>query len=325
MKNIDMMKGAKKLVEICAGVKKDEKVLVVTDTNNIKIAEIIASVAFEKGAEIAICIMTIRKSNGENPPGMICNAMMKADVIFAPTTYSITWAEATRKAADKGGARVVSMPDYNEDILISGGLEADFQAQEKIVEKMSSLFTNARTARLRAPAGTDLSMELGNRKGNSEKGFCRKAGEVCGPPNIESNIAPLEGTTNGRIVCDASVIHPDIRKLNDPIIFEVKNGFVVHISGGGKAKMMKEVLENAKDPTVFNIAELGIGFNPKAKIKGFMTEDEGCLGTAHIGLGDNHTRQGNVTSPLHIDLVLKNPTLFLDKELIIENSKLLFL
>lgn len=324
MINIDMIKGARILVEICAGVKKDEEVLIVTDTKNVKIAEIVASVAFEKGAEISICIMTLRKANGENPPETICNAMMKADVIFAPTTYSITWAEATRKAADKGGARVVSMPDYNEDILISGGIEADFQAQEKFVEKMSSLLTCAKSARLTTQAGTDLIMELGTRKGNSEKGFCRKPGEVCGPPNIESNIAPLEETANGKIVCDASVIHPDIRKLDELIIFIVKNGFVVNIDGGGKSKIMKEILEDAKDPTVYNIAELGIGFNPKAKIKGFMTEDEGCLGTAHIGLGDNHTRQGNVVSPLHIDLVLKNPTLFLDNKLVIKNSKFLF-
>jgi len=325
MKNIDMMKGAKILVEICAGVKKDEKVLIVTDTNNVKIAEIIASVVFGKGIEVVICIMTIRKSNGENPPETICNAMMKADVIFAPTTYSMTWAEATRKAATEGKARVVSMPDYNEDILISGGLEADFKAQEQIVEKMSNLFTSARTAKLTTSAGTNLSMELGNRTGNSEKGFCRKPGEVCGPPNIESNIAPIEETANGKIICDASVIHPDIRKLDEPIIFIVKNGFVVNIEGGGKAKIMNEILKEAKDPTVYNIAELGIGFNPKAKIKGFMTEDEGCLGTAHIGLGDNHTRQGKVRSPLHIDLVQKNPTLFLDKKIVIKNSKFLFL
>ncbi len=323
MKNIEMMKGAKKLVDVCAGVKENENVLIVSDTNNVKIAEIITSVAFERGAEVALCIMTVRKSNGENPPEMICHAMMKADVIFAPTTYSITWAEATRKAAAQG-ARVVSMPDYHENILISGGLEADFQAQEKIVEKMSDLFSNAHYARLTTPAGTDLSMELGDRKGNAEKGFCSKPGEVCGPPNIESNIAPIEGTANGKIVCDASIIHPDIRKLDEPVYFIVKNGFVVDIEGGGKAIKMKEVLAEAKDNTVYNIAELGIGFNPKAKIKGLMTEDEGCLGTAHIGLGDNHTRQGKVTSPLHIDLVLKEPTLFLDDELVIKNSKLLF-
>jgi len=324
MRNIDMMRGAKTLVDVCGAVKKNEKILVVTDTNNVKIAEIIASVAFEKGAEIALCIMTARKSNGENPPEMISQAMMKADVIFAPTTYSITWAEATRKAADKGGARVVSMPDYNEDILISGGLEADFLAQEEIVDKMSCLFTEATNARLTTPAGTDIFMKLGNRKGNSEKGFCRNAGDVCGPPNIESNIAPIEETANGIIVCDASIIHPEIRKLDNPVIFNVKNGFVVNISGEGKAIRFKEILENANNPTVFNIAELGIGFNPKAKIVGFMTEDEGCLGTAHIGLGDNHTRQGIVNSPMHIDLVLKNPTLFLDDELVIENSKMLF-
>lgn len=323
MKNIEMMKGAKKLVDVCAGVKEKEKVLVVTDTNNIKIAEIITSVAFERGAEVALCIMTVRKSNGENPPEMICHAMMKAEVIFAPTTYSITWAEATRNAAAQG-ARVVSMPDYHEDILIAGGLEADFPAQEKIVEKMSELFSQAQQARLTTPAGTDISMELGNRTGNTEKGFCSKPGEVCGPPNIESNIAPIEGTANGKIVCDASIIHPDIRKLDQSVSFIVKDGFVVDIEGRGKAKRMKEVLAEAKDHTVYNIAELGIGFNPKAKIIGLMTEDEGCLGTAHIGLGDNHTRQGKVTSPLHLDLVLKDPTLFLDNKLVIEDSKLLF-
>ena len=323
MKSIEMIKGAKKLVDVCAGVKENEKVLVVTDTNNVKIAEMITSVAFERGAEVTICIMTVRKSNGENPPEMICQAMMKAEVIFAPTTFSITWAEATRKAAAQG-ARVVSMPDYHEDILISGGLEADFSAQEKIVEKMSELFSQAQQARLTTPAGTDLSMELGDRKGNSEKGFCSKPGEVCGPPNIESNIAPIEDTASGKIVCDASIIHPDIRKLDEPVSFMVKDGFVVDIEGGAKATRMREVLAESQDHTVYNIAELGIGFNPKAKIVGLMTEDEGCLGTAHIGLGDNHTRQGKVTSPLHIDLVLKNPTLFLDNKLVIKNSELLF-
>lgn len=323
MKNIEMIKGAQKLVDVCAGVRENEKILVVTDTNNIRIAELVASVAFERGAEIAICIMTVRKSNGENPPEMICNAMMKADVIFAPTTYSITWAEATRKAASLG-ARVVSMPDYHEDILISGGLEADFKAQEKLVEKMSELFSNSHLARLTNPVGTDLSMELGERKGNSEKGFCSGPGDVCGPPNIESNIAPIEGTANGKIVCDASIIHPDIRKIDSPITFIVKDGFVVEIEGDGKAQRMREVLAEANDQTVYNIAELGIGFNPKAKIVGLMTEDEGCLGTAHIGLGDNHTRQGTVTSPLHIDIVLKNPSLYLDNKEIIRNSKFLF-
>ncbi|MFO7890544.1 MAG: leucyl aminopeptidase, partial [bacterium] len=246
MKNIEMMKGARKLVDVCAGVKENEKVLIVADTNNLNIAEIIASVAFERGAEVALCIMTVRKSNGENPPEMICHAMLKADVIFAPTTYSITWAEATRKAASQG-ARVVSMPDYHENILISGGLEADFPAQEKIVEKMSELFSKAHLARLTTPAGTDLSMELGDRKGNTEKGFCSKPGEVCGPPNIESNIAPIEETANGKIVCDASIIHPDIRKVDEPVSFIVKDGFVVDIEGGGKAKRMKEVLAEAKD------------------------------------------------------------------------------
>ena len=66
-----------------------------------------------------------------------------------------------------------------------------------------------------------------------------------------------------------------VPEIDKPIRITVKDGFAVDIDGGLAAKNLKEVLEGAgeklkadnKDPKlVFNIAELGIGMNDKAKV-----------------------------------------------------------
>jgi len=325
MKNLEMIKGVKTLLDKCANVKAGEKVLIVADTDNIRIAELIATAAIERNAEAVVCIMTPRKAHGENPPETIVSAMMKADVVFEPTTYSLTRSEATQKAA-QAGVRVVSMPAYVEEMLIRGAIEADFPAHEKTVQKLADLFTEATTAKLTAPGGTEITMELGGaaRKGETGKGFCTGPGTICGPPNIEANISPIEGTAEGVVFADVSIPDPQMGVLSAPIEVTVNGGLITNIKGMADAAALRKILEEKKDPTVYNIAELGVGLNPKARICGIMLEDEGALGTAHIGIGDNHTSGGTVKAPLHLDLIINNPTLELDGKVIIKDSELLF-
>ena len=325
MKNLEMIKGVKTLLDKCANVKAGEKVLIVADTDNVRIAELLATAAIERNAEAVVCIMTPRKAHGENPPETIVSAMMKADVVFEPTTYSLTRSEATQKAA-QAGVRVVSMPAYVEEMLIRGAIEADFPAHEKTVQKLADLFTEATTAKLTAPGGTEITMELGGaaRKGETGKGFCTGPGTICGPPNIEANISPIEGTAEGVVFADVSIPDPQMGVLSAPIEVTVNGGLITNIKGMADAAALRKILEEKKDPTVYNIAELGVGLNPKARICGIMLEDEGALGTAHIGIGDNHTSGGTVKAPLHLDLIINNPTLELDGKVIIKDSELLF-
>ena len=323
MRNLEMIKGAKTLVEKCANVQSGEKVLIVADTDNARIAEIVATAALERDAEVVLCFMTPRKAHGEDPPEMIVSAMRKADVVFEPTTYSLTRSEATQKA-QQAGARVVSMPAYVEEMLIRGAIEADFPAQEETVDKLADLFTHATTAKLTAGGGTKITMELGDREGLTGKGFCPGPGTVCGPPNIEANISPIEGTAEGIVIADVSVPDPEMGVLSAPIELTVKDGLITDIEGGTDAAILRRILEEKGDPTVYNIAELGIGLNPKARICGIMLEDEGALGTAHIGIGDNHTSGGTVNAPLHLDMIIRSPTLELDGRVVIQDSKLLF-
>ena len=72
-----------------------------------------------------------------------------------------------------------------------------------------------------------------------------------------------------------------------------------------------------------NIAEFGIGANEKAKLSGMILEDEKVLGTVHIALGNNVTMGGNVNVGIHLDGVIKRPTVYFDHSLIMDKGKLL--
>ena len=52
-----MMKGAKKLVEVCGKVQPGEKVLIVSDFEKVSIAQAIAAAAHQRDAEVVISLM----------------------------------------------------------------------------------------------------------------------------------------------------------------------------------------------------------------------------------------------------------------------------
>ena len=85
---------------------------------------------------------------------------------------------------------------------------------------------------------------------------------------------------------------------------------------------MDEVLDSA-GKEARNIAEFGIGTNENAKITGNILEDEKVIGTCHIALGNNAGFGGKVNVQLHIDGIIKKPTIFVDNKKILDDGRLL--
>jgi len=319
VKEILEMRGARKLVKVNARVKPGEKVAIVTDYNKIEIAKMLAAAVTETGAEPVLMVMAPREAHGMEPPPIISSALLAADVIFTPTEKSLGQTVAISEARKKG-ARIVILSEITEDLLKSGPIEADFVAQEPLCEKLADLLTKAKGAKVITRRGTNITMSLEGRNGRVLSGLIWNPGDFGSPPNIEASICPMEGTAEGIIVIDGSIA--GIGKLTSPLKETVEKGLVVKIEGGPEASTLRKTLESAQDVYAYNIAELGIGLNPKSKLTGFLLEDESILGSIHIALGTNIFMGGKVKSLMHIDQIMLKPSLWLDNSLIIKEGEI---
>lgn len=267
-------------------------------------------------------IMTPREKAGQEPPKIIAEGMKHADVVLLPVSYSVTHTYAVKEAAAKGG-RILVMTDFTEEMLIHGGIEADFRELKPICKFVAHSFTCGKRVHLTSPGGTDLTMDITGRRGNAL--YCIvEPGEFSTVPTVEANVSPIEGTANGRIVADASIPYLGIGLLDEPVIVDVKDGFITKISGGRQADILRRDLESHNDKNSFNIAELGIGLNPKCRMCGIMLEDEGVVGTAHIGIGTNITLGGDTKAPCHYDLIMWDPRVEIDGTLVIDGPRVIF-
>lgn len=193
------------------------------------------------------------------------------------------------------------------------------QAQhEEIRQKLSA----AKEVRITTPAGTDLFYDKSGIKAIAADGNYTMhgtggnlpAGEVYSPPNGKK--------IEGKVVIDGSSrTHEHTILIKNPIELTIKDGEIANIEGGEEAKQLENTLKwaasVAKNPgNVRRICELGIGLNPKASIIGAMIVDDKALGTAHIGIGSNYWFGGNIYAIIHLDQVFKNPSIYLDGELL---------
>jgi len=274
----------KKSLKNSMGLKKKETVLIVTDTTNRKIGVAFFEAAREISSEAIFMEITPLKINGQEPPQVVAQAMKTADVVMITTTKSITHTIATKKARTSG-TRIASMPDITEDI-IKRTLSADYNKIEKRSKKLANILEKGSIIRVLTKAGTDITMIISHRQAHgTSEGFIKKKGKLGNLPAGEACVSPREATANGLYVIDST--SPLGGKVDKPIKIIVEKGFATKISGGKAATELKKQLKSLKNKNVYNIAEIGIGTNDKAKLTGNVLEDEKVLGTAHIALGDN--------------------------------------
>jgi leucyl aminopeptidase (aminopeptidase T) len=317
---LEEMKGARILVDICGVVRIGEKVVIATDTDKLQIADIITKACIERGVEPIALSMIPRKNHGEEPPIPFAATLREADVVFAVTSFSLFHTNARIEACKKG-VRWVNLPDFSMQMLREGGLFVDFHKQSMKAEKIGQILSSGLSVRVITDKGTNIQFSIAGRDAIVESGISDKPGMVNSPPDIECSIAPLEGTAKGKIVIDGSIVLPGLGPLKEEVSLCILGGFVKEIEGSEKAILFKNILKSAQEKEVYNIGEFGIGLNPKCKICGSMLEDEGVYGTIHFGIGDNHTMGGCVEASMHTDVVVKNPTVFIDKKMVIKSGK----
>jgi leucyl aminopeptidase (aminopeptidase T) len=161
-----------------------------------------------------------------------------------------------------------------------------------------------------------LELSVDRRKWLQDTGICQRRGEFINLPAGEIFVAPREGSANGSLVIDGAFW--DV--LKEPVKVTIKDGYAARFVG---AKNTVKALDK-QGKKGRNVAELGIGMNPKAKIIGNVLEDEKVKGTVHIAFGDNSTFGGKIKAGIHMDGIITKPTLIVDDKVIMEKGEMKF-
>lgn len=313
---LQLMKGARTAVEVCMNIKPEEIVLVMTDTGKVKLAEAFAYASSSLGATTVVSVMRPLERSGLEPPKPVAEAMKASDVVLIPTSTSFSHTDARREAS-KNGVRIASMPGITEDMMSVGGLTADYHEVERLTNLVSDVLDKGKIVEITTPSGTNLMMSIEGRTCLRDTGLYHKPPNLWGNlPAGEACLAPVEGTTQGVLTIDSLG-----KIVTQPVRVTLKDGWAVRFDGTDAGRL--ESLLRRGDANAFNVGELGVGTNAKARLTGAVLEDEKVLGTVHVALGDNSSYPGGHSkSNIHMDGILLEPTVHVDGVLLLEKGKL---
>jgi leucyl aminopeptidase (aminopeptidase T) len=300
------------IIERCLAVKSGEDVLVVVDPATRDVGEALRDGARRAGADAVLAIMDERATDGTDPARPIAAALSECDVFIAPTSRSLSHTPA-RKRATEHGARGATLPGVTADML-ARVRAVDFDLMAWRSRDLAALLTASDEARFTCPLGSDFTMDLTDREGIADDGALTEPGAFGNLPAGEGFIAPRNGS--GTIV--ASSLAP-LGLTDEPARLTVQDGRLVEAQDGLGPRYIELLREHGELGT--NLAELGIGTNDKATLTGNILEDEKIFGTVHVAFGASAGIGGNVSVPIHLDVVVLDASLTIGRTTVLDSGR----
>jgi leucyl aminopeptidase (aminopeptidase T) len=313
----ELSRAVSAVVNDCLGVREGENVLVIANPATLGLGERLRGEAGRAGADAVLALMAERASHAGEPPAPVAAAMKAADVVLAPTVQSLSHT-ASRKAASEAGARIATLPGVTEEML-ARVMSADMAELRRRGHAIADALNGGSEARITCPDGSDLRLGLEGRTAIPDAGELTERAAFGNLPCGEAFISPDDRACEGTLVVDGTIAGVGLPE--EPVRLVVEGGRLVSASGPEGAALME--LLTVHGPEATTIAELGIGTNEKAKLTGFVLEDEKLLGTAHVAFGASEAIGGRIQVPVHLDCVVMRPTVTVDGAEIVRDGELL--
>jgi leucyl aminopeptidase (aminopeptidase T) len=305
----DLAAPAETAIHQCLALGAEESCAVVTDEKRRSVGEALYDAAAAVTDDVALVEYPVGDQHGAEPPAPVAAAMAGADVFLAPTTRSLSHTTA-RKDACEAGARGATLPGITEAVFATG-LDADYESIAAESARVLEQVADAETVRVTTDAGTDITFRPGDREWLDDTGLVHEPGDFSNLPAGEVFVSPE--TAEGTYVVDGTMA-PHGRLEGQQLTVEVEDGQVTRISDDDVRGMVAEAAEEVGD-AASNLAELGIGTNlAVSELVGSVLLDEKAAGTVHIALGDDHSIGGDVQAPIHLDGIVREPTVYADGE-----------
>jgi 2,5-dihydroxypyridine 5,6-dioxygenase len=312
-------------------VKAGDRVLIISDTSHdARVWQVVQSVLCELGADVTIALFERRPADYYDPPAAVCEAMMQSDVNVLVASTGMLHSPANFRAMAAGIPAICLDGGMTLEMFQSGAVTDDMTqiAVRKHYVAKDVFGANARECRVTSRYGTDFTYRVdgrifvpplpddtfdGYRIVDFDRDENRKGGTLLYYlfPTGEFNVAPVEGSAQGKLVIDLTMHH--IGRLASPIELTVERGRIIKIDGGADARILRDYLQVYGDDNAYMCpAEASVGVNAKALVRGIQREDKNIMGTMHFGLGTNVDVGGTVQSKIHMDGVILEPTLYVD-------------
>ncbi len=319
-----------------------QRVLVLSDTeHDPRVWQAVMTILADIKADATLTLFSRRPADYYDPPEAVCEAMMKSDVNILIASTGMLHCRASLRSMEAGIPSICLDGGMKLEWLQSGAITDDMKqiAVRKHYVGKNVFGAGAKTCRVTSRYGTDFTYSVENmiwvpplpsdsfdpyKVINFQKDENRPAGKLYYYlyPTGEFNVAPIEGTANGKLVIDLTMHHLGL--LGSPIELTVENGRIMSIDGGVDARILRDFLATYGDENAYMCpAEASVGVNAKAVIRGIQREDKNIMGTMHFGLGTNIDVGGSIYSKIHMDGVILEPTLYVDGVKRIENGNFL--
>ena len=234
----------------------------------------------------------------------------------------------------KAGTRFLMIYDHPDDIerlMSPAGLkEACLYTQDRI--------QNSREMRVISDAGTDFRCELGKMVTTCQYGYAEEAGRVDHWGGGHVSTWPNIGTAEGRLVVrpgDCWIL-PYVRYVEDEVVMTVKKGVITEATGKTDAMLIRQFCDAHKqspeDDEPYQVSHLGWGLNPQARwyslaMNGDAPERQRASARVFAGnflfsTGPNSQGGGKRTTRGHYDVPMRDCTVMLDNEVIIDKGKI---
>ncbi len=303
---------AETAVRQCLDLRADESCVVVTDDERVAIGEALYEAASEVTDDAAILRYPPGDQHGEEPPEPVAAAMQNADAFLAPTTKSLSHTRA-RSVASEEGVRGATLPGITEEVMLVG-LDADYSEIDAHCQQVLEQVADAEEIRVTAEKGTDISFYPGDREWFADTGMVHEPGDFSNLPAGEVFVSPE--TVDGTYVVDGTMMPYGLLDDGQTLRFEVEDGYVTHIEDDEIREQVETGAEEVGDDA-YNLAELGIGTNVGVdELLGSVLLDEKAAGTVHIAIGDDAGIGGDTDAPLHLDGIIREPTVYVDGDAI---------
>ncbi|MDD4976975.1 MAG: hypothetical protein PHY93_21670 [Bacteriovorax sp.] len=312
----------KHLLSHCGNLKAEESCLLLFDATTKDLTGKFLEAAQSLGVKLEILEIEVADRHGKEPTPEVAKRMEGANLVMGFTKMSLAHTKARQKLCALGG-RYLSLPGYSHELLLDPCIQANYHGQFNLTRAISDAFTAGSTVHVKTAAGTDVRLGIIGREGNCCPGFVNENYSLGSPPDIESNVSPVEYLSEGIAIIDGSVACDEIGLLETPIELKISGGRIVEVRSAREDYVAKvnNLFSRINDPKAYVLAECGIGLNPLAKLTGNMLTDEGALGCVHFGFGSNITVGGLNDVPFHVDFIMKDASLWIDDLQILNAGK----